>query len=108
MSPAASPHSGETIPEVQAVPGGQQVQPQIGGFDAIDLLGDQHPFLVKPRCRSREGERYHQAKQGENRALDRAKTAPLAFRLFRAAPDTKTAADFQQNQHADEKKQSKQ
>jgi len=24
------------------------VQAQIGGFDAIDFLGDQHPFLVKP------------------------------------------------------------
>src|SRR5258707_6483207 len=86
---------------------GQQVQAQIRGFDTIDLLGSQHPFLVKPGCRSREGERYHQAKQGENRALDRAKTAPLAFRLFRTAPDTIAAADLEQKQHADENKQSK-
>ena len=83
------------------------MQAQIGGFDAIDFLGDQHPFLVKPGCRSREGERYHQAKQGENCALDGAKTAPLAFGFFRTAPDTEAAAEFQQKQHADEKKQGK-
>src|SRR6266481_1345210 len=86
---------------------GQQLQTQIRGFDTIDLLGSQHPFLVKPGCRSREGERYHQAKQREYRALDRAKTAPLAFRLFRTAPDTKAPSDFQQKEHANEKKQTK-
>src|SRR5258708_40321578 len=87
--------------------GGEEGEGEIRGFDRINLLGSQHPFLVKPGCRSREGERYHQAKQGENRALDRAKTTPLAFRLFWTAPDTITAADLEQKQHADEKKQSK-
>jgi hypothetical protein len=72
------------------------MQPQIRRFDAIGFFSDQHPFLVKSRRGSQEGERHHQAKQGENPAPDRAKTAPLAFRLFRTAPDTETAVDFQQ------------
>ena len=82
------------------------MQPQVSCFYAIDFLDGQHPFLVKPGCRSRKGKRYHQAKQGENRALDGTKTGPLTFRLFRTAPGTKTAAGFQQP-HADEKKLSK-
>ena len=82
------------------------MQPQIRSFDSVDFLGDQHPFLVEPRRRSRKSECHHQAKQGENRALDRTQAAPLAFRLFRPAPDTKTTSGFQQNLHAKKQQQS--
>src|SRR6267378_387544 len=78
------------------------MQAQICGSDGIDFFGDQHPFLVEPRGRSRKGECHHQAKQGEYRALDRTQAAPHALRLVWSAPDTNTTADFQQEQHAEE------
>jgi hypothetical protein len=61
------------------------------------LLGDQHPFLVEPRCRSREGEGHQQAKHGEDRTLDRAQAAPFAFRFSRAAPETNATPGLQQD-----------
>jgi hypothetical protein len=70
---------------------------QAGAMDGIDFLGDQHPFLVEPRCRSREGEGHQQAKQGEDRTLDRAQAAPFAFRFSRAAPETNATPGLQQD-----------
>ena len=83
------------------------MQPQIRRFDAIGFFSDQHPFVVKLRRRSQEGERHHQPKPGENPAPDRAKTAPIAFPLFRTASDTESAVDFQQKQHAEEEQRNK-
>jgi cytochrome b subunit of formate dehydrogenase len=70
---------------------------QAGAMDGIDFLDDQHPFLVEPRCRSREGEGHQQAKQGEDRTLDRAQAAPFAFRFSRAAPETNATPGLQQD-----------